>query len=189
MKKRRPIWPSFFLPACLCKFIDETLLSISQIRHVNVCSQPDVIRQVPADVIGIVINNDVISIPVPVSTVAQIIGRYAEVESAEPKPARAASREMPDVARSKAACESSMLVRVIHMIVSIIPSRIMADPLAVRVDVGSIWVTALIVKSSRRRPGARCAPKRSRATGRSVRGGKVGMAATFAVLLSENRNR
>jgi hypothetical protein len=35
----------------------------SQVHHVNVCSEPDVVRQIPAGMVGIFVEDDIVGVP------------------------------------------------------------------------------------------------------------------------------
>lgn len=63
----------------------------AEVLDVNVGAEARVVGEVPADVIGIVVDHDVIRSPVPVAAVVEVVGRYAEVESAKPETTRAAA--------------------------------------------------------------------------------------------------
>src|SRR6202158_3059814 len=58
-----------------------------QIHYGDVGSEPDVIGEVPADMIGIVIDDDVVRIPEPVVTEINVEWSYGEVETADPEAA------------------------------------------------------------------------------------------------------
>ena len=112
----------------------------------NVSAQPDVIGQVVAWVIGIVIDHDVIIVPEPAVRVVVIIGRDLEEKTANVESIKTAAAQTPNVPRPKAGSEVSVLPRMIKMIVRVIAARIVANPAVVfSMHVGSFRMTCLIV--------------------------------------------
>src|ERR1700751_3066249 len=83
----------------------------AQIHHVHIRAEAHVIRQVPAHVIGIVIDHNLVRVPQPVTAITDIHGRDAEIKPAEPETSRSAPPEMPHVTGPEAAAEMSMLPR------------------------------------------------------------------------------
>lgn len=94
----------------------------------------------------VVVNDNLIGIPQPITDVAEIELGHAEAKSAEPKTSWTASCKTEDMTSPDAARESSMLKGPIEMKAGIIAARIVADPLVVGVDVGSLGVSRLIRK-------------------------------------------
>ena len=92
----------------------------AEVLHVDVGSQANVVGKVPANVIRIIVEDDLIGGPIPVAAVADVIGRYAEVESAEPEAARTASAETPDVSAANLTGKVSVLPGMVEMIVRIV---------------------------------------------------------------------
>jgi hypothetical protein len=90
---------------------------------------------------------------------------------------------MPDVATAEAAGESSVLSGMVDVVVRIVAAGVMADPLAVGVDVRGVGVSGAVVEVSVvmgwRGMGI---PHWSRAVGRDV----GGAAADSAAMLSED---
>jgi hypothetical protein len=106
---------------------------------VDVGAEPDVVGEVPADVIGIIVDDDFVRIPEPAVTEANIVGSHGEVEAAEPEASGAAAREMPDVATTDTAGEAAMLPRMIQMVVGVVTAGIMAYPFSCRDLRGEHW--------------------------------------------------
>ena len=96
--------------------------------------------------VGIVIDDDVIAGPIPVGNIAQIKGSDAEVEAAKPETARIAAHDAPPVCRSEAAFEVAMLPGMIEVEPGIIASLIVADPLAVVMDVRRFGMAFAVTK-------------------------------------------
>ena len=74
----------------------------------DVSTQSDVVSQVPAVVVGIFVNDDVIAVPEPVAAEANVIRSHTEIEAAEPEAVGAASGQMPNVATAEAAGKASV---------------------------------------------------------------------------------
>src|SRR5579883_1882849 len=77
--------------------------SSAQVHDVDVSAEPDVIRQIPAGMIGIVVDHDGIRIPEPAVHVADVERRDAEVPVIEEEAIRTAAREMINVVAPKRA--------------------------------------------------------------------------------------
>jgi len=75
---------------------------------VDVGSQPDVVGKVPANVIGIIVDDDDVRIPEPAITEANVVGSYRKEETAEPEAAGTTASESPHVAATETASEASM---------------------------------------------------------------------------------
>ncbi len=131
-------------------------LSGSQVHDVDVGSQPHVVGQVPAGMVGIFIDDDVIAVPEPVAAEANVIRSDTEIEAAEPEAVGAASGEMPDVAAAEAAGKASVLPGMIEVVVGIVGTGVVADPFAVRMDVRRVGMSGLVVEV-RSSPGTGCA--------------------------------
>lgn len=96
--------------------------------------------------IGIVIDDDVIAVPEPIIAEGDIYRGYAEIEATEPESTGATSRQVPDVASTKATCEAPVLPGMIEVVVRIVAPGVVADPLAVGMDVRCVGVPALVVE-------------------------------------------
>ena len=94
----------------------------------DVCAQSGVIGQVPTRMVRVLVNHDLVRVPEPVVAEVDVIGSHEEVETAKPKPIRSPSRKAPNMVFAKTARESSMLPRVIEVIVRIVRPRVVPDP-------------------------------------------------------------
>src|SRR5580692_1452703 len=159
-------------------------LTVSQIFHVAVSPQPHVVRQVPTQVIGIVINHDLVGIPQPVAAKSQIIRRDAEVKAAKPESRRTAPCQVPDVMRAKSAGVMPVLPRMIEIVVRVVLAGIVPDPLAVRMDVRSVRMPLLVHIRMILFDGMPSALHRRRSVSRRVRGGAL---MTARMSLRKNR--
>lgn len=126
----------------------------------NISPEAHVVGQVPADVVGVLVNDDIVSIPVPIIAETDIVGGDAEVGAAKPEATGTASGEMPDMTAAKTAGEVSVLPWVVEMIVRIVGTGIVANPFSVGVYMGCVGMAGLVVEmtvglsGSRRRRGA-----------------------------------
>ncbi len=118
----------------------------SKILDVDVGTKPDVISQVPAIVVGVFVDHDIVAIPEPVAAVADVEVGDGEAKTAKPEQARSSAAQMPHMPAAEAAGEASMLPGMIEVIVNVIPAGIVADPLAVGMNVGSIGMPHLVVE-------------------------------------------
>lgn len=122
-----------------------------QIRDVHVRSEPDIIGEVPSYVIRVVIDDDIVAIPVPVAAIPHIESCNAEIESPKPEAARTTADQMPDMAPANSAREMAVFPGMVEVKAGIVGPVVMADPLSVVVDVGRFRMT-LYVFGRRRRP-------------------------------------
>ena len=124
----------------MCGALRKTRLIIPEVHHVNVRAQPDVVRQVPALVIRVLVNHDLVAVPQPSITESDVIGGDVEVESPEPEAVRPSATQMPDVAAAKSTGKAPVLPRVINVVVGVSWPAIVSNPFAVGVDVGRLGV-------------------------------------------------
>jgi hypothetical protein len=108
-------------------------------------------------VIGVVIDHDVIAVPEPVVSVVVVIGRYREKETAEAKPLPAAATQPPNMLRANRTGESSVLPRMVKVIVSVVAAGVVSYPgVILRVNVRSLRVARLITERAALTLGWRC---------------------------------
>jgi hypothetical protein len=117
----------------------------AQVFDMYVGSQSYVVGKVSAGVVGIFVNDNVIGVPEPVVAVADVIGSDAKVESAEPETVGAASGEPRYVAPAETSGEVAMFSGMVEVIVRIVGAAVVADPLAIGVDVRGIGMARLVV--------------------------------------------
>ena len=108
-----------------------------------------VIGEVPPNVVRVVVNHDRVAVPEPAVDEAIIERRHAEEEAAKPEAIPVSSLQVVDVVVSDAARKTSVLERVIEVIVGIAGAGIVSDPPAIAVDVRSIRMSLMVDKSSR----------------------------------------
>jgi len=85
----------------------------------HIGSEADIVGKIPAIVVRIFVNHDVIGVPQPVTAIIVVGGGDGEGEAAEEEPFPAASGQTPDVILSEAAGEASMLKRTVDSITRI----------------------------------------------------------------------
>lgn len=116
----------------------------------HVGAESRVVGEVPAFVIRIVVDNDVIVVPIPIINVAEIEGSYAEVISAEPEAVGPATTQAPHVTRSDSALEAAMLPGAVEVEPGIAAAIGVANPLVILVNVRSFRVRGFIAIGSAR---------------------------------------
>jgi len=117
---------------------------------VHVSAEPRVIGEIPARMIGIIIDYDRVRIPQPAGNVCQIEGRNAPVEVIEPEPRRPPALKMKHRARPESAREVAVFERMSQMVLRIIWSGVVPHPFAVRLDMGGVRMSRLVLEVSLR---------------------------------------
>jgi len=160
-------------------------LAVPEILDVDVGAEPYVIRKIPTVVIRILIDHDLIGIPKPVTAEAEIVWGDVKKEAAEPEAARASPTNPPDVTATQASGKPSVCPWMIHMIVDVIASRVVADPLIVLdVNVGSTGMAGLLAMALNRRRRVRWGLIRSGTVSGNMPAANLG----FGLLLRESRS-
>lgn len=107
----------------------------------DIGSEPNVVGQIPAVMVGIIVDYDIVGSPVPIVAIIEIIWGDRKIETAEPESARASSLDPKGMSPANAAAKSSMLEWMVEVIVSIVFPRVMTDPfVSLGMDMGSVWV-------------------------------------------------
>jgi hypothetical protein len=114
---------------------------------VDVGAQSYVVGEVPAIVIRIFIDHDIVAVPEPVAAEAQVKGSDVEVEASEPEAVGTTSGKMPDVAAPEAAGEAAVLPGMIEMKTGVVSSVLVPDPLPVVVDVWGFGMAFMVANS------------------------------------------
>jgi len=96
--------------------------------------------------IGIVVEDNVVVIPIPIINVPDIIGRDAEVKATKPEASGTTAFDPPDMASTDPLRKMTMLPGVVKMIVSVVVSTVVPDPLVVRMDVRSLGMALLVTE-------------------------------------------
>jgi len=119
---------------------------LPEIVHVGVGPQPGVVREIPADVVRIVVDRDVIAVPEPVVDIGELPRRDAEEEAVEKEAISVSSPEpewTPEPAR-----ETPVLKGMIEVEASITPAGIVSDPPAIGVNVGRVGMPRFVAKAA-----------------------------------------
>ena len=119
----------------------ENRLMVAKELNMHESTKPHVKCQVPANVVRVVINYHLVAVPGPIVTVSVVRSGNAEIEAAEPEAVASSASQMPNVAAANSACKAPMLPRVIEVVAGVSTARIVANPFAVVVDVGSFGVS------------------------------------------------
>ena len=161
----------------------------------SVRAQPRVIGKIPANMVWILVDHDLIASPIPARHDVEIVRGDVPVEVVEPEALRVSSRQHEYMLRSKTAAEMSVCPWLSEMVMRIGSATIVSNPFIVlRVNVRNVRMTLpvhfhavlgrrlLCPGRSRgaRRPGS---PRGSRAASRNVPTANRGMTAA-AVRLS-----
>ena len=125
------------------------MLRVPHKHHMNVRAQPDVERQVPSDVVGVLINHDLVTVPEPVVAEAIVIGGNAKIKASKPEALRAATGQDPNVPGAESPGKMSVLPRMIEVIVGVGAAGIVSNPLAIRMNVRRLRVTGGVAEVSR----------------------------------------
>src|SRR6266704_4581452 len=98
-------------------------------------SQPGVVGEIPTIMVRVLINYNVVTVPVPVVAIRGIIVGNAEKEAAKPEPPGPATFKPEDMTWAKARGEMSMRPRMVPMEVFSMTARIVPYPTSVGVNV------------------------------------------------------
>jgi len=105
----------------------------------------DVVGEVPAGVVRVVVEDDVVAIPEPVVSVVVIVWGDGPEEAAKSEVIAAAAFEAVNVVAANFTSEMAVFPGVVLMIVSIATAGVMADPVIVAiVDVRGVGVVVVI---------------------------------------------
>ena len=83
--------------------------------------------------VGILINHDLVRIPEPVVAESNVVRGNAKVEATEPETIWIPTSQPPNMAAAEAALKALMFPRMIEMVVRIVRTGVMANPLVVGV--------------------------------------------------------
>ena len=120
---------------------------LTEIHHVAIRSQPDVVGEVPAWIVGIIVQDDVVVVPLPVSAIIVVVRRNLKEEAAKLEALAVSAVKAPNVTRADGLREAAVFPRVVGMIVGVM--SLMSHPLVIfRVYVGSFRVAFLIAKAA-----------------------------------------
>jgi hypothetical protein len=111
----------------------------------DVGAQPDVISQPPADVIGSVVNHDIIIAPVPVISIIIVVRCHTQIKTPKPETLPVSAFNPVNMPAADFGTEASMFPGMIHVVVGIIPAGVVPNPpIILRVHVRRFGMTGLI---------------------------------------------
>src|ERR1017187_5223062 len=121
----------------------------TEIVHVHVRAEPRVIGQVPAVVVRVLVDHDLVAVPEPVAHVVVLERRDLKSEAAEPESFPGAAAEPEDVLWTETSREPAMCPDVVEVVLGIAAPGIMSNPAAViGVDVRSDGMSGLVGDAS-----------------------------------------
>jgi hypothetical protein len=135
--------------------ITKTVPGLAHVHDMDVRAQPDVVGYIPTHVIRVFIDHNLIRTPKPVIAEIVVIRGHTEIEASKPKSLPISAFYSEDVGTPEASCEPPMLPRMVEMIMYVVRTSVVSDPLPVGMDVGSIGVPRLILKAAILGAGAR----------------------------------
>ena len=109
----------------------------------DVGAEPCVVSEVPAGMVRIFVDDNLVGVPEPAVDVGKVVGGYAEVEASKPEAGWAAATQTPDVGGAKAAGEVSMLPGVVEMVVGVVATSVVSYPV-VFIDVWGVGMAGMI---------------------------------------------
>src|SRR5664280_294230 len=119
--------------------------SSSQVFDVSVCAQARVVCKIPAGVVRVLVDHDLIASPVPAHDDVVIVRGDVPVEIIEPEAFPVSARQHEYMLRSKATGEASVRPRLILVVMGIVGATVMSHPLIVTgVNVGKFRMTFLV---------------------------------------------
>src|ERR1700722_10438286 len=95
----------------------------------HIGAEAHIVGKIPAHMVGVLINHNLIRVPEPVIAEGQIGRGHRPVPAVEPEPARTAATNPPYVTGTKATGKVAMLPRLIEMVVRIAGTAIVPNPL------------------------------------------------------------
>ena len=148
--------------------------STPEILYVRISTQPWIVCEIPANMVGVLVDNDLIAGPIPARNDVVIVRGDIPEETTKPEAFPVSAAEHENVLRAKSAAEASVRPRLIEVVMRIVGAAIMSHPLVVLgVDMRNIRMTLLVhgnmVFGGGRPASCRCRSARGRGTvGRNV---------------------
>jgi hypothetical protein len=157
---------------------------------VAIGAEPNVVREIPPRVIGVLVEDDLVTIPEPVAAIREVERGDGEVRTPEPEAVWASSSEPKDVLWAEPAAELAVLPRMVAMKMWIVPAGVVPDPNIITMDMRSVGMTGLVPEVVRGGCFRRRAWRRDWRGTASRRGGSVrGNVGPRLLPLSEDRQR
>lgn len=115
----------------------------AEILDVDIGAEADVVGEVPAYMVRIVVDDDVVGVPEPAVTEGDVEGGDMPVPAVEPEAVRSAACQMPSVCRAETTGEAAVSEGMIDVIVGVAAAGVMADP-GSSIDVGGVGVAVFV---------------------------------------------
>jgi hypothetical protein len=87
-------------------------------------------------VVWVIVNYDIVAVPIPVVAIGQVKRGDAEVKPAKPETSGIAAFDAPPVSTAEATVEAAMLPGVLQVEACVLAAGVVSDPFAVAMDVG-----------------------------------------------------
>jgi hypothetical protein len=116
---------------------------LAQIHDVHVGAEAWVIGEVPAGVVGVFVDDDVVGIPEPATHVRKVVRGDAPIPIVEAESIGTAACETPAMRRAEAAVPVTVLPRMVDVVVRVVGTAVVADPL-IAVDVWGVGMARLV---------------------------------------------
>ena len=116
----------------------------AEILDMDVSAEADVVGEVPAVMVWVVVNYELVGAPVPAVAETVVSGGHVEIETTEPEALAVATFDAKYVALADASGEAAMLPGMLKVIVGIIAAGIVAYPFVVGVNVRSFGVAGSV---------------------------------------------
>lgn len=98
--------------------------------------------------VRIVVDNDLVTIPVPAVYKLVVVGRHAKEKAIEAESFPVAAAQTPNMSLSESAGKTSMFPRLVNVIMNVASTCVVSDPLIVSMNVGCFWMAGLIAKGT-----------------------------------------
>jgi hypothetical protein len=136
---------------------------VSHVHDMHIGTQSRIVSKVPTDMVGVLIEHNIVAVPLPVSAIGVVKGGHRKEEGAYGKSITVTTVESPDMSWADDARKVTMLPRMIEVIVRVAPTRIMSDPKIIfrvhmrcRGMIGRVGVAGPEMRPFAARRGAMC---------------------------------
>jgi hypothetical protein len=112
---------------------------------VNVGAQAHVVGEIPAVVVGIFVNHNVVAVPIPVIGIGKVKRGDAEVEAAKPETAGIPTLDAPPMSTTETTLKAAVLPRMVEVETVVIPPHVVPNPFAVVVHVWGFGMAVAVL--------------------------------------------
>jgi hypothetical protein len=112
---------------------------------VNVGAQAYVVSEIPAVVVGVVVNHHVVAVPIPVIGVGKVKRGDAEVEATKPETPGIPTLDAPPMSAAEATLKATVLPRMVQVEAVVIPPPVVTNPFAVVVHVRGFGMAVAVL--------------------------------------------